>query len=196
MSNISSIDILVFIISVAGILLEMIQNKWFWLSYIIGSLLLGYQFIIVHLYGSLLLQVFFIILAIYGWYKWTDEGQKHHKQQICHSTPKQNLIYVIVGIFLTLILYYLLKITGDKDYLIDSCLTAISLIATYMAALKQIESWFIFTATVFISVPLYYNYHLFFTCVAYIIFGILDFIGGIKWLREFNLHNKLLTDIH
>jgi nicotinamide mononucleotide transporter len=186
LNNISYADIIIFIISVLGILLEMRQNPWFWLCYIIGSLLLGYQFIVVQLYGSLLLQVLFVILSIYGWYKWTYEDENHHKEQICHSTVKQNISYLVIGIFLTLILYYLLKTTGDKDYRIDSILTAVSLIATYMSASKQIESWFVFTATVFISAPLYYNYHLYFTCITYIIFGVLDFIGGMKWLREFN----------
>ena len=59
------------------------------------------------------------------------------------------------------------------------------IVATYMSILKQIESWFLFASTVVISIPLCYSAGLYFTVVTYIVFGILDLIGGVKWLFDY-----------
>ncbi|MBP9743014.1 MAG: nicotinamide mononucleotide transporter [Burkholderiales bacterium] len=176
------LDVLVFIISVLGIFLEMWQKPLFWLAYIIGSIIFAYEFITSNLYGSALLQIIYIVLSIYGWYRWTDSTLNNKLEQICHVSARQMLNYVIAMLALSMICYVILKHTGDSDYLVDAILTAVCIVATYMAALKQIESWFVFGSTVLISVPLYYSYHLYFTCISYLIFGILDISGGIKWL--------------
>ena len=187
----STIDILIFIISVAGIFLEMLQKPIFWLLYIISALLLGYEFLTTHLYGSSLLQFIYVVLSVYGWYKWTHKDSAHHDMKVCHTTLKQWINYILATIILGVISYFILKYTGDTEYLVDAILTAICITATYMAALKQIESWFVFAATVFVSVPLYLNYHLYFTCLTYVIFGVLDLTGGVKWLLEYRRTIKL-----
>ena len=181
----SMLDIAVFVISVIGIFLEMLQKPLFWLMYIIASVLLGYEFIDTKLYGSALLQVIYVVLSIYGWYKWTHRDAKQKLETICHTQAMQWLHYTIATCIIGLICYYILKYTGDSDYLVDAILTAICITATYMAALKQIESWFVFAATVVISVPLYYRDHLYFTSLTYLIFGILDLSGGVKWLLDY-----------
>ena len=188
----SILDISIFIISGLGVFLEIIQKPIFWLLYIIGATLLGYEFITTHLYGSSLLQLVYIFISIYGWYKWTHKDSKHHKTLVCHATLKQWIHYIIATIILTIISYFILKYTGDADYLIDAVLTAVCITATYMAALKHIESWFIFASTVFISVPLYLHYQLYFTSITYMVFGILDLTGGIKWIIDYR-RNKVLS---
>jgi nicotinamide mononucleotide transporter len=181
----SILDISIFIISVLGIFLEMLQKPIFWLLYIISAILLGYEFITTHLYGSSLLQLIYVVISIYGWYKWTNKDAKAHAIVICHTTRKQWIHYIIATIIIAIISYFILKYTGDTEYLTDAILTAICITATYMAALKQIESWFVFASTVIISVPLYLHYHLYFTSITYVIFGVLDLTGGIKWLLDY-----------
>lgn len=181
----SLLDISIFVISVLGIFLEMVQKPLFWLLYIIAAALLGYEFIQTNLYGSCLLQFIYIVISIYGWYKWTHKDSKHHLLEICHTSLNQWINYIIATLIIGIICYFILKHTGDTEYLSDAILTAICITATYMAALKQIESWFVFAGTVLISVPLYLNYHLYFTCLTYVIFGVLDLSGGIKWLLDF-----------
>lgn len=180
----SILDTSIFIITVAGIFLEMYQKPIFWLTYIVASGLLAYEFIMTNLYGSTLLQIIYVILAIYGWYKWVHKDDKDHLEVICHTTFKQWMNYLFATIIIGVICFYILKRTGDSEYLIDAILTAVCITATYMAALKQIESWFIFASTVLISVPLYYHYHLYFTCLTYAVLGVLDFSGGVKWLVD------------
>lgn len=188
--NVNILDVLVFIISVLGIFLEMWQKPFFWLAYIIGSVIFAYEFVTSNLYGSAFLQIIYIILAIYGWYCWTCPrtypNGDNKLEQICHVSRRQALNYIALTVVLGVICYLILKHTGDSDYLIDAILTAVCIVATYMAALKQIESWFVFGSTVLISVPLYYSHHLYFTCISYSIFGILDISGGIKWLYGYN----------
>lgn len=188
--SMSILDISVFIISVLGIFLEMYQRPLFWLSYIIAAIILGYQFYTTHLYGSFILQIIYVVLSIYGWYKWTHKDSEQHQVLICHTTSKQWIYYTFTTIFLGILTYFILKHTGDQDYLTDATLTAVSITATYMAAAKQIESWFVFTLSGLISSYLCYRYQLYFTCLTYIIFSVLDFIGGFKWLIDHHKLNK------
>ncbi len=176
------LDILVLILSLIGILLEMYQKPLFWLIYITASIILAFQFYIAHLYGSTLLQFIYIILSIYGWLKWNCVNQI----QINHTTYRQIIIYLIVSTIMIIGFYYILKNTQDDNPLTDAVLTSICIIATYMAIYKQIENWFVFSLSVLISIPLYYHYEMYFTCITYLIFGILDFSGGIKWLKQYN----------
>lgn len=178
----SFLDISVFVLSVVGIFLEMYQKPLFWLTYILAAIILAFQFYTSRLYGSTLLQLIYIVLSIYGWIKWSHQDEV----KIIHTTIKQAITYSITCIILTIIFYYLFVYTQDSNPLLDSALTAICLIATYMAIYKQIESWFVFAVSVFISVPLYYGYHMYFTAISYVLFGVLDLSGGIKWLKLYN----------
>ncbi len=187
----SKLDVSIFVISVLGIFLEILQKPIFWLLYIIGAVLLGYEFIITHLYASSLLQLIYVFISIYGWYKWMHKDAKHHNTVICHATFEQWVKYVIITLVMVAVFCFLLKYTGDADYVLDSILTAVCVIATYMAALKQLESWFVFASTIIISIPLYLHYQLYFTSATYVVFGILDLIGGIKWLIDYRRTQEL-----
>ncbi len=171
----------------------MMQKPLFWFMYIIASVLLGYEFLTDHLYGSSLLQFMYVVISIYGWYKWTHKDTQHHVLVICHTSLKQWINYIMVTIVLGVISFFVLKHSGDSDYFSDSVLSAVCLTATYMAALKQIESWFIFASTVLISIPLYLHYHLYFTSLTYLIFCLLDLSGGIKWLVDYRRCQKSLV---
>ncbi len=187
----STIDILVFVISIIGIFLEMFQKSIFWLTYIVASIFAAYEFNTDHLYGSMLLQLIYILTSIFGWYKWSITDKKQQNQvKICHTTLKQWLIYSLTAVIGSFIIYFFLKYMGDDSNISDTILTVMCLIATYMAAFKQIESWFVFVASVLISVPLYLNHHLYFTALTYLIFGILDLIGGIKWVYDYKHQAK------
>lgn len=151
----------------------------------IASALLGYEFWNTHLYGSSILQIIYIAISAYGWYKWNRTGDDKEYVKICHTTLKQWASYTLSGMIIGIISYVLLKYFKDDSYLMDAVLTAICIIATYMATLKQIEGWFIFAGVGLLSAILYYSYNLYFTSLTYIVFGILDFLGGIRWLSNY-----------
>ena len=187
----SKLGVFILIISVLGVLLEIKQKPVFWLLYILGAVLLGYEFFITRLYGSSILQLIYIFLSIYGWYKWTNNDAKHDDIIICRTTFVQWVKYTVITIIMTVVFYYLLEYTGDPDCLPDAAVTALCATGTYMAVLKQLESWFVLASTVVISVPLYLHYQLYFTSATYVVFGILDLIGGIKWLNDYRRTQEL-----
>ena len=175
------IDITTFILSMIGIVLEIKQIRLFWILYIISSLMFIYEFINTHLYASTFLQIIYVILSIYGWIEW---GKKHHNKEVIkirYATNKERIIYLFSSLLIGIIIYIMsLKLEGTNS-IIDSAITAICIVATFMSTYKQIDSFFIFTLSVFLSVPLYISNKLYFSAFAFLIFGILDFIGFIKW---------------
>ena len=183
----SALDFLIFTISIIGIFLEMWQKPIFWLTYIVAAILLGFQFWQQQLLGSWLLQVCYVIMAIFGWYKWLNADSNEDKLSLRLTIKRQWLNYFLVTILMSYILYNVFIYHNASNPITDAILTSISLVATYMAIYKHISSWFIFAATTLISIPLYFSHGLYFTALTYIIFGVLDLIGGFKWLRDYRL---------
>jgi len=182
----SALDFLIFTISVIGILLEMWQRPLFWFAYIIAAVLLVYQFWHQQLLGSSLLQICYIAMALFGWYKWlkTDPNES---VSICFTAKLQWRNYFLTTIILSFVLYNIFIYYSAASPIMDAVLTSMSLVATYMTIYKHIASWFVFAATVLISVPLYFNHGLYFTALTFMIFGILDVIGGFKWRSDYRL---------
>ena len=169
----SSLDFLIFAISVVGIFLEMWQKPIFWLTYIVAAVLLGYQFWQQQLLGSSLLQLCYIVMAIFGWYKWfTADLNQESSFEPCYTTKRQWLTYCLAMALIAYILYNLFVYYNATNPIIDAVLTSISIVATYMAIYKHIFSWFIFAATTLISIPLYSSHELYFTALTYAVFGI------------------------
>ena len=183
----SIIDFLVFFISIIGIFLEMWQKPIFWLTYIVAAVLLGYQFLQQQLLGSSLLQICYVVMAIFGWYKWIRSDIDDTSFKPCYTTKQQWLIYFLATLVMSYMLYNIFIYYNAANPITDAVFTSISLVATYMAVYKHISSWFIFAATTLISVPLYLSHELYFTAVTYMVFGILDLMGGFKWMREYRL---------
>lgn len=186
MINLNPLDFVILILSIIGIGFEIFQISFFWILYILASMLLGWEFFTQFLYGSLFLQIIYIVMGIWGMYKWRKKGKNDlNVIKISYLTKIEILYYALITIIAEIGVYFILiKIDGSSG-IKDSILTTLSIIATYLSCYKKIESWFIFVLTVFISVPLYLSHQLYFTAVTYIIFAVLDLTGGIKWIVQY-----------
>jgi nicotinamide mononucleotide transporter len=134
------------------------QNVWGWFWAIVSSAIYSVIFYQARLFSDMGLQGVFILLSIYGWYAWLF-GSKE-KTVLIVSRISTKLSVICLGFFLvfTLISGYLFsQYTKASLPYLDSSLTAISLIATWMTARKYLENWllWIFANIAYVGMYLY-----------------------------------------
>jgi len=134
------------------------QNIWGWFWAIVSSAIYSVIFYQARLFSDMGLQGVFILLSIYGWYAWLF-GSKE-KTVLIVSRISTKLSVICLGFFLvfTLISGYLFsQYTKASLPYLDSSLTAISLIATWMTARKYLENWllWIFANIAYVGMYLY-----------------------------------------
>ncbi len=135
------LEILAVLFGIAYVILAARQHILCWSMGIIGSLISVYLFIkYAHLYTEAFLYVFYIAAGIYGWINW---HKKELSKQAYVYPVRTHILYISVGLALSLLLYFCIKYTLPEAQkpLLDSFTTVFSIIATYMAARKWLENW-------------------------------------------------------
>ncbi len=178
-----NIEIAAFILNVLGVWLTSKQYKVCWLVNIVAVFLYMIIFYRVNLFADAALQAVFILMQLYGWYSWS---KKNHDQaitvQIGYLNKKIWVYSLIVGIVAGLVIGALFAhfTTASLPWL-DSMLASFSLVASYWAAKKYIESWGLWCVLDVIYVGMYSYKSLYLTAVLYFIFILLALNGWRMW---------------
>lgn len=179
-------------IEVAGIITSVLcvwlntqQNIWGWFWAIVASGIYAVTFFQSKLYSDMELQLVFIVLSIYGWYEWKFGG----KQQTTLTVSKiPTQIAIICSGFLvtfTLVSGYIHSKNTDASLpYLDSFLTAMSLVATWMAARKYLENWMVWIVANVFYVGMYFSKGLIGTSILYFILILLPIKGIIDWRKS------------
>lgn len=178
-----NIEIAAFIFNVLGVWLTSKQYKACWPVNIVAVFLYVIIFYRVNLYADASLQGVFILLQLYGWYSWS---KKDHQQQNTINIGylnKQIWIYsLMVGIASGLMLGGLFNyFTAASLPWLDSMLASFSLVASYWAAKKYIESWGLWCVLDAIYVGVYLHKSLYLTAILYFVFILLALNGWRMW---------------
>ncbi len=173
------------VFSIAYTILAAYESNWCWPAAIVGVLLSIYIYFHAKLYSETGLHVFYLVMAFYGWWQWRNNKIPSKKLNISELKIKEHLLFIIAGILLTCILYYIIKnFTDGALPLPDAFVTGFSLIATYLMAKKNIENWLwwiiIDGAAIFISV----NRGLYIFAILYFIYVIIVVVAYFKWRGE------------
>ncbi|MES2518793.1 MAG: nicotinamide riboside transporter PnuC [Bacteroidota bacterium] len=176
-------------LEVSGIIASLIcvwlntrQNVWGWFWAIVSSGIYAITFYQSKLYSDMELQGVFILLSIYGWYEWRFGG-KHHSELSVSKTPFKLLIFCLIFfVIFTLISGYLHSqhTEASLPYL-DSSLTAISLMATWMTARKYLENWLLWIVANICYVGMYIVKGLNGTSILYFLLILLAVKGFRDW---------------
>lgn len=182
----SSLEIGAFILNVLGVWLTSKQYRICWLVNIVAVCLYMVIFYQVHLYADALLQAVFALLQVYGWYSWS----KHTNQQrirVGNIAPKSRYLHLGIGAILGLGLGSLFAYFTEAHLpWLDSMLAAMSLVATYWAAKKYIQSWGLWCVLDVIYVGMYSYKSLYLTAFLYFIFILLALNGWRMWRQQAN----------
>lgn len=180
----SWLEIIGFVLTILGVILSTYQFILSWPVNIISPIVYVFIFYKSKLYGDMSLQFMFIALAVYGWINWSRKTMKP-KQAVTNTSSMFFLIYLLASIGLTLLFYFLLKNYTNSDVpLADAILTALSVVASIMAAKKQIENWIVWIIVDVAYIVLYINKSLIITAILYAVITLLAVYAYFKWKKE------------
>jgi nicotinamide mononucleotide transporter len=158
------------------------QNIWGWFWAIVSSAIYSVIFYKSQLFSDMGLQGVFILLSFYGWFSW-QFGSKEKMVLSVSNIPLKILIICLIFflIFTVISGYFLEKYTQASLPYLDSSLTAISLIATWMTARKYLENWLLWILANIAYVGMYLYKGLNGTAVLYILLIVLAVKGYRDW---------------
>ncbi len=184
---VSWIELIAVVSGLAGVWLTVRKNVLCFPVGILNVLLYAFLFFSpdVRLYADAVLQLFFGVLLLYGWASW-KKNKMGDEIRIERTRKIEWLVIVLFISILTLTAGWLLhRFTAASFPILDTALTAVSLIAQWMTARRKLENWWLWVVVDIIYVPLYWTKGLPFTALLYVLFAGLAVNGAIAWRKTF-----------
>lgn len=168
--------------SIVYVILAAKENIWCWVAAIISVSLYMYICFFAKMYAEASLQVFYLFMAFLGYYNW---NKKQHNLEITEWEIKKHFLLILIGVFLTFILGFVLSAyTDSKMPLVDSFTTIFSLFATFLVVKKILENWIYWIVIDVVSVYLYYSRDLKQTACLFIAYTIIAVFAYFSWLKK------------
>jgi nicotinamide mononucleotide transporter len=155
-----------------------------WWAGIAGSVLFVSANLGQHLYMDALLNSYYVLAGVYGWLLWTDSGST-----ALASVTNINLRQLIVLLTMSAILIaglglVLNRYTDNSLPYLDSCVTILSFLATWMAAKRYIENWFIWLIADPLAILLYIGKGGWFYPFLFLVYSIMAVYGYYQWKKD------------
>ena len=142
------------------------------------------------IYSQAVINLFFLVMNIYGWYNWSRKDNSDlNKVKIKFSSIKEIIIYVLVAVLLTLLIYWCLSNIEILDFdwkfvLIESFITALNFIAMWLTAWKRVENWILWIVGDIFCIPLFVFKEYYLSVAQFSIFIIIAFMGYFEWKKK------------
>lgn len=191
----SHLEIAAFILNVLGVWLTSKQYRICWLVNIAAVVLYMIIFYQVHLYADAMLQGVFIIMQLYGWLSWSgaSQAQPVHPAYMNKAVMASSLL---IGTAAGLLLGLLFSTYTQASLpWLDSMLASFSLVASYWAARKYIESWAMWCVLDALYVLMYLHKSLNLTAFLYFIFILLALNGWRMWKKQWQAGQQAAAQI-
>ena len=180
----SLMEVFGFITGAACVALLVRQNIWNWPLGIANNLVFIVLFYRTGLYADVGLQGFYIAISIYGWWHWLHGGRDHGKLSVSRVKPLVGGLLVLAVASITVTLTWLLRrYTNSTVPVLDSLITALSLVAQFMMTRKWIENWPVWIIANCISVGLLIFKGLYVASALYVVYQVLCVMGLLQWRR-------------
>ena len=128
---------------IQGILI-MFSKKENWIFYILNIGTLTVFSLTAKLYGDVLENSIYLIIGFFGlfsWYSKNNSDKLIKNNNINWMNKKERIIYFIIFIVISGIIYLWLIHTDDPLALLDATTTGLSFVATITMAMKKVDSW-------------------------------------------------------
>ncbi len=173
-----------FVTGAACVALLVRQNIWNWPLGIANNLAFIVLFYRTGLYADVGLQGFYIAISIYGWWSWLHGGRDHGALIVSRVKPAIGVLLVLAVALITASLTWLLRrYTNSTVPVLDSLITALSLVAQFMMTRKWIENWPVWIVANCISVGLLIYKGLYVASALYLVYQVLCVMGLLEWKR-------------
>lgn len=97
---------------------------------------------------------------------------------------RPSLIYLVMGLGIWLALWMLMRATDNPSVVLDSLITAVSIVAMRLMSLKAHQAWLAWALANGLSVYLFSGQALYATAGLYALQLVLSFVGLRQWLRN------------
>ncbi|HJW43041.1 MAG TPA: nicotinamide riboside transporter PnuC [Geothrix sp.] len=160
------------------------QNIWNWPLGIANNLVFIVLFYRTGLYADVGLQGFYIAISLYGWWSWLHGGRDHGALAVSRvKAPAAALLALAVAAITAALTWLLRHHTNSTVPVLDSLITALSLVAQVMMTRKWIENWPVWIAANCLSVGLLIYKGLYLTSALYLVYQVLCVMGWLAWHR-------------
>jgi nicotinamide mononucleotide transporter len=174
-----------FVTGAACVALLVRQNIWNWPLGIANNLVFILLFYRTGLYADVGLQGFYIAISIYGWWSWLHGSRDHGALLVSRvKTPVGALLLLAVAAITAALTWLLRRYTNSTVPVLDSLITALSLVAQFMMTRKWIENWLVWITANCLSVGLLIYKGLYVTSALYLVYQVLCVMGLLEWRRS------------
>ncbi|MDR0833528.1 MAG: nicotinamide riboside transporter PnuC [Candidatus Symbiothrix sp.] len=174
-----------------------VRQKWtMWIFGIISSLCYIIIFYNNQLYAEMGLNFYFVAMSVYGLYCWKLAPKKETEELKFGFLDKQTALkLIVVGALIFALITWLLIFLSKNDRLphseifphpglADTFVMTLSILATWMAARKIIECWYLWIVADVVAVVLYFSQELYLTDLLYVVYLILSIVGLVQWRKS------------
>jgi nicotinamide mononucleotide transporter len=169
--------------AIAGLLLIR-RSIW---SYPFGIAMVGLYAVVffrARLYSDAALQLFFLAVQVYGWTNWAANRARRGTVTVRRMTGREIALWVGIVAAAALADYaFLARHTRDAAPLLDALITAFSIAAQTLLAIRRLENWIAWILVDVIGIALYLSQQLYTVAGVYLIFLSLSVAGLIAWRR-------------
>lgn len=109
-----------------------------WIFYCLQYVFLGVFSYISHLYGDVTNSIFYFCVGVAGWILWNKDKEE---RPIRKCSNMERVIYSVIIVFSTVIVYFILKNTNDPLPFLDAITTTTSYVATFYMVTKKTDTW-------------------------------------------------------
>ncbi len=170
-----------------------------WPIGLINVTLFFFLFFQVQLYPDMFLQAFFFVTNLVGWWRWSHPklGEANQKKELKVSflADRQWLFFSAAGISGTVLLgalasnlhHWIPAIFSKPSAFpyLDSFVTVMSIIATFLMVQKKAECWLVWIAVDLIACGLYVSKGIKLVAVEYLAFCFIAAFGFWHWMKEY-----------
>ncbi len=144
-------------------------------------------------------QFFFFVTNLMGWWRWTHpkklEEDREHELRVSYMKPKQFFVISFLGITGTLLfgsfaeniheIFPALFPKPSAFPYLDSFVTVMSIITTFLMIQKKIESWILWILIDVIATYMYFVKGIKLVGIEYLAFCFIATFGLWNWIREY-----------
>ena len=179
-----------FTTGIASVWLMKVGSWVNWPIGIVNASVYAVLFLNDRLLGDGSLAVFYVASGFIGWMWWTVRGPGA-TPKIRRANPRELWIGTAIALAGAALLtpYFLHK--GDPAPLLDSVVTAFSVLGQWLLMRRAIENWWLWIAADLVAVPLFWsrNFHL--TAILYALYLVLAVLGLLEWQAQMVRRNAV-----
>lgn len=181
----SVVELLAALFGVVSVVLTARQSLWCWPTGLVMVVLYAWVFWQARLYADMGLQLVYVGLQLYGWWQWARGGPQASARRVQALGGRRSLAWLGAGVAGGLGLGLTLAQTTDAAApLLDSQVTALSLVAQWLMSHKVLECWAFWILVDVLAVGVFASRGLWPTTALYAVFLGLATAGGLAWRRE------------